>query len=157
MNMKDRLKTMEEVEAENRKHLADWKRAQTPKIRGVLIDPEKDAGAVVELDKNLDAYYKALDCRCIDIARRTIGGRWFDIITDDEALLVANPCPSAISLFGEVMLCGKLFVVQFNGQDDVQSLTDEEIAHVLRNVVKLRMRKRSETYTVTALARVDYR
>lgn len=157
MNVKDKLKTMEEVEAANRKHVEDWKRAQFSKIRGVLIDPEKEAGAVVELDKNLDAYYEALDCRCIDIVQRTIGGRSFDVICDDEALLVDAPCPSAISPLGEVMLCGKLFVVQFDGRDDVRSLSDEEVAHVLRNVVKLRMRKHSKTYTVTALGRVDYR
>lgn len=156
MNIKDKLKVMEEVAEANRKHVEDWKRAQSPKIKGVLIDP--DGGAtIVELDKKLDAYYKTLDCRCIDIVRRTIGGRMFDIICDDESLLVDEPCPSAISLLGEVMMCGKLFVVQFDGKDDVQSLSDEEIAHVLSNVVKLRMRKRSKTYTTTALARVDYR
>jgi len=156
MNVKDRLKTMEEVEAANRKHVEDWKRAHSHKIKGVLIDPNGSA-SIVELDKNLDAYYKLLDCRCVDIAQRTIGGRSFDIICDDEALLVAkDPQPSAVSPLGEIMLCGKLFVVQFDGEEDVQSLTDEEIMHVLSNVAKLRMRKRSKTYTVTALTCVDY-
>ncbi len=155
VNVKEKLKTMEAIEAANRKHVADWKRAQSPKIRGVLIDPDGDA-AVMVLDKKLDAYYEALDCRCIDIVRRTIGGRLFDIICDDESLLVDKPQPSAISPLGEIMMCGKLFVVQFDGKEDVQSLTDEEIVHVFSNVVKLRMRKHSKTYTVTALARVDY-
>lgn len=154
MNVKDKLKVMDEIDAANRRHVEDWKKRR--KIKGVLIDTIKGTAEVAEIDKDLDTYYKVLNCRCIDIARRTIGGRAFEIICDDEATLVKYPMPSAISPFGSVMLYGNLFVVGFDGKDDVESLTDKEIAHVKRNLIKYRLRTDKEQKTYTALANVGY-
>lgn len=154
MNIKDKLKVMDEIEAANRQHVEEWKNRRT--IKGILIDTVNGSAEVVEIDKDLDAYYRVLNCRCIDIARRTIGGRAFEIICDDEATLVENPMPSAISPFGSVMLYGNLFVVRFDGKDDVESLTDEEIAHVKRNLILYRLRTDKEQKTYTALANVGY-
>lgn len=154
MNVKDKLKVMDEIDAANRWHVEDWKKRR--KIKGILIDTIKGTAEVAEIDKDLDTYYKVLNCRCIDIARRTIGGRAFEIICDDEATLVKCPMPSAISPFGSVMLYGNLFVVGFDGKDDVESLTDKEIAHVKRNLIKYRLKTDKEQKTYTALANVGY-
>lgn len=40
---------------------------------------------------------------------------------------------SAVGVNGEMMLAGNLFVVQTDGGDDLQSLTEAEIRHVLLN------------------------
>ena len=85
------------------------------------------------VEKDLDSYYKILNCRCIDIVRRGIGGKRFYIICDDEALLTSSPRVSAVGIDGEMMLAGNLFVVQTDGGDDLQSLTEAEIRHVLLN------------------------
>ena len=105
-------------------------------ITGVLIDPEKGIAEKRTLAKDLSAYYETLRCTCIDIVNRSICGKRFDIICDDEGLLTADQWLSAIDDLGSPMLVGPLFVVQFDGMDDVTDLTDEEIAYVLRHVTR---------------------
>ena len=156
MNIKDKLKAMREIADANRKHVEEWKKNRLPVIKGVLIDSVNGTVSVKEISKELDAYYDILNCRCIDIARRTIGGKPFEIICDDEATLVTDPVPSAISHFGAVMLYGSLFVVRFDGKEDVESLTDEDIAHVMKNVFKCRSVTADGVKTYIALGNVDY-
>ena len=40
--------------------------------------------------KELNDFYREIGCDCIDIARRTVGGKMFDIFVDDEGLLKAD-------------------------------------------------------------------
>ena len=47
--------------------------------------------------------------------------------------LTSDPRVSAVGVNGEMMLAGNLFVVQTDGGDDLQSLTEAEIRHVLLN------------------------
>lgn len=98
------------------------------RITGYLIDVEHNIAATITIDKTLDAYYRILNCDCFDIARRRIGGQEFDIICDDEALLKDNPKISAIDSDGNPMLCGNLFIVKFDGVDDVTSLDGNDVA-----------------------------
>lgn len=155
MNIKDKLKVMDEIAAANRQHVEDWKMANH-KIKGVLIDTVKGTAEVVEIDKSLDEYYKVLNCRCIDIVQRCIGGKAFDIICDDEAALVDSPLPSAASPLGEVMLYGNLFVVKFDGEEDVESLTDEDVAHIFDNLLKLHVLMDGASHVHTVLDNVTY-
>lgn len=155
MNIRDELKVMDEIAAANRQHVEDWKMANR-KIKGVLIDTVKGTAEVVEIDKSLDEYYKVLNCRCIDIVQRCIGGKAFDIICDDEAALVDSPLPSAASPLGEVMLYGNLFVVKFDGEEDVESLTDEDAAHIFDNLLKLHVLMDGVSHVHTVLDNVTY-
>lgn len=101
MDTKRKLGVMKEIEAANKRHVEEWKREQAGrKITGVLVDVTTRTAAKVTVEKDLDSYYKILNCRCID---------------------------------GEMMLAGNLFVVQTDGGDDLQSLTEAEIRHVLLN------------------------
>lgn len=156
MNIKDKLKVMEEVKEANRKHVEDWKNNQPRTIKGVLIDTVNGTVEVREIRKDLESYYGMLDCRCIDIARRTISGKPFEIICDDEGALVDNPLPSAISPYGSVMLYGNLFVVRFDGKEDVESLTDTEIAHVMQNLIQFCTLVNKERKVYTVLCNVGF-
>lgn len=123
MDTKRKLGVMKEIEAANKRHVEEWKREQAGrKITGVLVDVTTRTAAKVTVEKDLDSYYKILNCRCIDIVRRGIGGKRFYIICDDEALLTSSPRVSAVGIDGEMMLAGNL-----------QSLTEAEIRHVLLN------------------------
>lgn len=134
MDTKRKLGVMKEIEAANKRRVEEWKREQAGrKITGVLVDVTTRTAAKVTVEKDLDSYYKILNCRCIDIVRRGIGGKRFYIICDDEALLTSSPRVSAVGIDGEMMLAGNLFVVQTDGGDDLQSLTEAEIRHVLLN------------------------
>lgn len=103
-------------------------------IKGVLIDVKNETAEVTTIPANLDGYYEATQCCCITIVSRTIGGRRFDIIADDEGLLQENPKISAIDDLGKPMLVGNLFVAQPTKDGDLRSLTDEECEWVLEHV-----------------------
>lgn len=107
------------------------------KITGVLVNPDRKVAGIVALADRLEAYYAALDCTCIDIVTRRIGGRPFCIVCDDEGLLRSDPQVSALDARGRPMLVGRLFVVQDGGEGDLRSLTDEEAAHVLLHILTL--------------------
>lgn len=106
-------------------------------ITGVLIDTQSATAKVVTIPKKLESYYAAINCRCIDITRRRLDGKPFDIVCDDEALLRDNPVLSAISSTGEPMLAGNLLLLQFDGFNDLRSLTKPEIAHCMRLMRKM--------------------
>lgn len=157
MDTKRKLEVMREVDEANRKHVEDWKRKQQArKIKGVLVNVNKGTVEPVELDKSLNGYYAALDCRCIDIVQRTIGGKVFEIICDDEGLMVSNPIPSGVAYSGEILLYGNLFVVGFNGVNDVESLTDADARYVMRHLVELRHHDGKEFKKHLALMGVGY-
>lgn len=111
------------------------------KITGILVNTEKRTVTRETITKGLEGYYAALNCDCIDIVTRKIDGVYYDIICDDEGLLKANPIVSALSPTRQPMLVGNLFIVKFDGNDDVRSLTDAECAHILRCVSAIRIGK----------------
>lgn len=108
------------------------------KITGIVVNPSEGVAQQATIEKSLDGYYKLLDCSCIDIVSRRIGGKRYLIVCDDEALCKENPVITAISSDRQPMLFGALFVVKSDDRDDVRSLTDSEAAHILRCRVTLR-------------------
>lgn len=103
-------------------------------ITGVLVNPAERVARKATIPASLESYYAALGCDCIDIVTRKIGGKAFDIICDDEALLKADPIPSACNYSGYVMLYGALLVCKNDGRGNLASLTDDECMHVLKRV-----------------------
>ena len=105
-------------------------------ITGYLVDVWNGTAGPVTIDKSLESYYKILGCDCIDIVSRVIGRdrREFDIICDDEALCKEEVKISAIDCKGEAMLCSNLFVVKFDGVDDVTDLTEDDIKYIAKHI-----------------------
>lgn len=96
-------------------------------IKGILINVYEGYVKVVEVEKALDEYYRILGCSCIDIVRRKIGNKTFEIVVDDEGALKAKPIISAVDTYGNPALVGNLFIVKFNGNDDITSLNEQDI------------------------------
>lgn len=108
------------------------------KITGILIDTEANAARAVTLDNTLEAYYSALNCSCIDIVERTIGEseKYFTIVCDDEGLLKASPCVSAVSALCEPMLVGSLLITDCDHDTgDLASLSERELEYVLDHII----------------------
>lgn len=106
------------------------------KIKGYLIDVNNpDNSGVKEIEKNLEGYYKLLECDMIDITSRRIGGEWYEIVCDDEALLKNNPVVSAIDSEYNLVLCGNLFIAKYDGDGDLMSLENEDIVNIEQNLV----------------------
>ena len=114
-------------------------------LRGVLVDVEKETASVVEIPDELEEFYKILNCDCIDIVVRSIGGRLrkkFNIVCDDEALLKNAPKISAIDNLGNPQLCGNLFIVSGEVIDgNLTSLNEYDEAYLLSKVQKMGTRK----------------
>lgn len=102
---------------------------------GYLIDPEGQA-CVVEIPNGLDGYYKLLDCETIDIVRRKIGGKYYDIVCDDEGLFKETVNVSAVDGEGQAMLVGKLLICNHDGHGNEASLTQDDILNIEANVYR---------------------
>ena len=108
------------------------------KITGILIDTVANTAKTVTLDDTLEAYYSALNCSCIDIVERTIGAneKYFTIVCDDEGLLKATPCVSAVSDLCEPMLVGNLFITDFDHDTgELAPLSEQDLEYVLDHII----------------------
>lgn len=108
------------------------------KITGILIDTESNTAKPITIDDTLEAYYSALNCSCIDIVSRTIGEneKYFTIVCDDEGLLKAAPCISAVSDLFEPMLVGSLLIADFDHDTGIlASLSEPELEYVLDHII----------------------
>lgn len=152
MNTKERPEVMEQVNAANDKHTEEWEKKQ---IKGVFIDVENATASARTIEKSLDGYYKLLGCDTIDIVERLIDGRLFSIVCDDDALLKPSLL-GAIDKDGHPMLYGNLFVVKFDGVDDVMSLNDNEIDYILQHIVPVLFRCEHSMRRGIALGKCDY-
>lgn len=95
------------------------------KLLGVLVDVYNEKAQELEIDDELDSFYKILDCSCIDIVQRHIGSRIkksFTIVCDDEGLFRDPPKISAIDNLGQAQLVGNIFIVGLSDGEDLISL-----------------------------------
>lgn len=104
-------------------------------IYGVLIAPEDRTAKTVTINDTLDEYYKNLNCYCVDMVERKIGNhknKLFNIICDDNGLLMDDPKISAIDSLGTVMLVGNLLVTGLSDDEgNLTSLTKKEAEYIL--------------------------
>lgn len=101
-------------------------------MKALLIDTETRKATAVEIgDENrLEQYYDLLKCSLIDITSRKIGGKYYDIIVDDEGLFAEKPVVSALDPEGQPALVGNLLICNYDGDGGETSLTDEDIARI---------------------------
>lgn len=100
-------------------------------LKGVLIDVNEPRVKVMGVNDDLSSFYSILDCSCIDIVTRTIDGKEFTFVCDDEGLLKANSIPSAFSSTGTPMLVGSLFIVTENSKTgQLQSLSLDDVKYI---------------------------
>lgn len=103
----------------------------------------------------LEDYYKSIGCRTIDIANRSIAGKRYDIICDDEGLFVEDPKISAIDGLGQPMLVGNLIIAgEADADGNLTDLSDADIEHIQANIKMIRTRKRPQGYYM--LRQVEY-
>lgn len=118
------------------------------KKKMLLIDVKNDDVRVVHAD-GLDDYYKLLDCSCVDIVTRRIGNKLYDIICDDEGLLVENPIVSAVDRDNQPMLVGNLLIAGLADEDGyLTSLTDRDILRIEFNILVGKRSDRPDGYPV---------
>ncbi len=104
------------------------------KIRALAINVDK--GEVNETYVGgLEDYYKEIGCKLIDIVKMSVGGKYYNVVCDDEGLLKRDFIVSATSgRQNHPMLVGNLVVVgEENQEGDLTGLTQEDIDHLLKH------------------------
>lgn len=124
-------------------------------ITGLLIDVHNGTVRVEKIPRDLQSYYKLLQCDLIDITPRKIKNKPYLFVCDDEGLLKAKPLISAVDSFGHPMFVGSLFIVNDKDDDDLQDLTEKDIEYITKHI---RMLKTfcAEPEMLPILHNVDY-
>ena len=157
MDVKKQLEAIRDMDEANERRVEEFK--QEDKILAVYVDVYGKGRATKKYIKpDLDEYYRLLDCTCIDMPTRWIGGKPFIIICDDEGMFRSDRKVSAVDANGEPALVGNLLVVAFDGREDVRGLTDDEADMILVEHVtgRGRMDKRGRTAIWEVLKDVQY-
>ncbi len=121
------------------------------RIVGVLIDVEKEMVGQVEIPNDLDAFYKVLNCGCIDIVTRRIGDskKAYDIVCDDEGLLKETQKISAVDSAGNAQLVGNIFITGMaDAEGNLTSMPMDEANYILAKVRMARTEKFENLYPV---------
>ena len=107
-------------------------------MKVLVIDTEKTKPDIVDTPGGLDEWCRLLNCSVIDIATRTIAGKPYDLIIDDEGLFKGGAKVTALDSKGKPQLVGNLVICNFNEETGEEApLSDSDILHILKNVVIL--------------------
>lgn len=97
-------------------------------MKVLIFDEKKQELIEKDIENELDTFYEIIGCRCIDIARRKVGGKYFDIIVDDEGLLKDSPrCTAVDTKTFDSMLFGTLIFTNTDDEGNTVELSDEDI------------------------------
>lgn len=120
-------------------------------LRGLLIKAEGNYTVeerVIDRESELHEFYYLLDCDYIDIVTRSIGGKEYDIVIDDEGLYKEQPLASGLcrnadeTLVGSILVCGVA-----NNEGEMTSLTDEDVRNIKANIYAHDYIKDGESFT----------
>lgn len=106
-------------------------------MKVLLLDTDSLQPQVVETEGGLLEWYRLIKCNLIDIVSRKIGGRYYDIILDDEGLFKGAAKPTALDQQQQPQLVGNLVICNTDGEGNETTLTDEDIKHILKHIVVL--------------------
>jgi len=115
-------------------------------MKTLLLNVYEDTLTVIDIEPELEAYYKALDCDCVDVVVRKIGRRKFDVMRDDEGLLKANAKISAIDNLGRTMLVGNLMFFHHDGLGNLFGLSHDDIDHLTKCIQVMYTKNHPEGY-----------
>ncbi len=103
---------------------------------------------VLEIEDELDTYYKLIGCDCIDIITRIWRKRRYTVICDDMGFYKPNlkvaiwdETKRDIPIVGNVVICGAGDV-----EGNLTSLTDEDVEILLKNVGGMYNTRTNEAY-----------
>lgn len=108
-----------------------------------------------EIDDNLSEFYEIIECDCIDIVKRKIGNKYYNIVCDDESLLKNNPTisvfhpnDSGLNVFGTIIIAG-----EEDEHGNLTSIDDCDIKNIRSKLgfLLIKQNEFSETKVVQAI------
>lgn len=89
----------------------------------------------IDIEPTLEEYYRLLDCDCIDIVVRRVGGIPFNIVLDDEGLLKPNRVGGAATDCDELLMGNLLLFGVDDVTHDLRGLAEHEAQTIEGSVV----------------------
>lgn len=103
-------------------------------MKAYFINTNTGECGTIEIEPSLEEYYRLLDCLCIDIVVRRVGGIVFNIVLDDEGLLKPNRV-GGVARDCEELLAGNLLLFGVDElTHDLRSITEHEAQTIDENV-----------------------
>lgn len=106
-------------------------------MKTILLNVIEEKVEAIDIEPELDAYYRTLDCSTIDIVERKIGRKRFDIMCDDEGLFRDPQKISAIDNLGRPMLVGNLMFFNNDGKGNLTELSDNDISYIMKRIIHM--------------------
>lgn len=116
----------------------------------VLLLTEKGFETKNITDK-LSEYYKLIECSTIDIVVRSIAGKAYDIICDDEGTFKENPRVTALWRDFTPALVGNLIFAHHDAEGNMTGLVDSEIQDIMQSAMYLCDAERGRVWQVLIL------
>jgi len=105
------------------------------KMRMFLLDTETQEAREVDIQADLESYYKILHCNLITVTERKINGLYYDIVADEEGLFKEEPTISAITEEGKAALVGSILIQRYNAEKgSAAELTPEDVNNIKKRV-----------------------
>ena len=104
-------------------------------LKTLLFNVKKNTMTEVEIEDKLQLFYAALGVDIIELPMRSIGGKAFTIMCDEEGLLKDGAVASCISRTNRHdLIVGNVMFFNDNGCGDLKSLTEDDIDLIRSNV-----------------------
>lgn len=104
-------------------------------LKTLLFNVKKNTMTEVEIEDKLQLFYSALGVDIIELPMRSIGGKVFTIMCDEEGLLKDGARVSCISRSNiDDIIAGNVMFFNDDGCGDLESLTDDDIDLIRSNV-----------------------
>lgn len=105
-------------------------------MKCIYLNVEQQAlPKVIDIEDNLKVFYKLIGCEYVDITRRKIGDKYYDIICDDEGLYKENPIISAVDNTYKPMFVGNLIISKADDEGELIDLSENDIKQILRHTI----------------------
>lgn len=113
---------------------------------------------IIDTPGGLPEWRRLIGCDLIDIVSWKIGGRRFDIILDDEGLFKPGARVSALDDHEQPAAVGNLVVCRHDGRGHEVTLTENDLKHILTNIVILQSTEEEPEPPAAwaALANINY-
>lgn len=103
-------------------------------MKTILLNVNENKIEHLDVEDKLEEFYKLIKCRTIDIVKRKIGGRYFDVVCDDEGLFADEVKISAINDIGVPLLVGNLLFFNHDSEGNLLPLSDEDCGHIKKYI-----------------------
>lgn len=110
-------------------------------INVVVLDTTENVIHAKSIERDLDTYYKTINCDLIDIVERKIGNNYYDIICDDEGLFKEGNPTAIITTDNDdnmvEQIVGSVIICSHDDDGGTIGLTDKQIDEVLANTFNI--------------------